>query len=155
MDDEPSSSRSHAQYLQSIIGNGTSSDNVSRATSPGLGYGADGGNTDEQKRYRQRTFPYFKLLPYNVEEEAERDAALQEILRQLYIAIKAEDISPGALHWTKELRAWMNLKFEITRSLRIKLAKMYYMLALAPGLDWSASDRFESMFYVLTKYVIL
>ncbi|RDW94427.1 hypothetical protein BP5796_00190 [Coleophoma crateriformis] len=151
MDDDSSSSRSHAQYLQGIIGNGTSSDNISRATSPGLGYGVDGSITDEQKRYRERTFPYFNLLPYNVEEEAERDAALQEILRQLYIAIKAEDISPGALHWTKELRAWMNLKFEITRTLRIKLAKLYYMLALAPGLDWSASDRFESMFYVLTK----
>lgn len=154
MEDEPPSSRSHAQFLQSMLQNGTSSDNISRATSPGLGFSSNSDNTEEEKRYRPRTYPYFKLLPYNVEEEAERNSALQEILKQLYIAVKAEDISPGALHWTKELRAWMQLKFEITRALRVKLARLYYMLALAPGIDWTASDRFESMFYSLTKYVL-
>lgn len=150
MDDE-NTNRSHAQFLQSYLQNGGSSDTISRATSPGLGFSANGGDTEEQKRYRPRTFPYFKLLPYKVEEEGERNAALQEILRQLYIALKAEDISPGALHWTKELKAWMQLKFEITRKLRVKLAKLYYMLALAPGIDWAAAERFESMFFTLTK----
>jgi len=130
---------------------GTGEDTVSRATSPGLGQ--DSGSADEEKRYRPRTFPYFKLLPYPVEEETERDAALQEILKQLYIAVKAEDFSPGAVHWTRELKAWLNLKFEITRELRARLVKLFYMLALAPGLDSGASDRFVTMFMVLTKYV--
>lgn len=128
---------------------------ASRATSPGLGFSSDELESEKAKRYRPRTFPYFKLLPYNVEEEAERNAALQEILKQLYIAIKAEDISPGAVHWTRELKGWLNLKFEITRTLRVKLVKLYYMLSLAPGLDWAATDRFESMFYTLTKYVAI
>jgi proteasome activator subunit 4 len=136
--------------IQHMLQNG--SEAVSRSTSPGLGWDGREGNPEKQKRYRPRTFPYFKLLPYPVEEEAERNAALQEILKQLYIAIKAEDFSPGAVHWTRELKGWLNLKFEITRELRVKLVKLYYMLALAPGLDPSAAERFSTMFMVLTKY---
>ncbi|KAJ8112744.1 hypothetical protein ONZ43_g5322 [Nemania bipapillata] len=80
---------------------------ISRATSPGLPSDV---SIDESKRYRPRTFAYFQHLPYPVEEEARRDAALQGILTQLYIAIKAEDFSPGALHWTRQLQAWLSLK---------------------------------------------
>jgi len=131
---------------------GAGTDDLSRATSPGLGQNLT--ESDEDIRYRPRTFPYFKLLPYPVEEEGERNAALQEILKQLYIAVKAENFSPGAVHWTRELKAWLTLKFEISRELRAKLVKLFYMLALAPGLDSGASDRFVTMFMVLTKYVI-
>jgi hypothetical protein len=155
MEDGDMNGRSHAQYLQHLLQNGAGSDTISRATSPGLGFGSNGTDLEKEKRYRPRTFPYFKLLPYNVEEEGERNAALEEILKQLYIAIKAEDISPGAVHWTRELKGWLNLKFEITRTLRVKLAKMYYMLALAPGIDYAASERFESMFRYLIKQVTL
>ena len=133
-------------------------DSVSRATSPGLGFSphdAAHSHLEREKRYRPRTYPYFKLLPYGVEEEAERNNALEEILKQLYIAVRAEDISPGAMHWTRELRGWLNLKFEITRALRVRLVKLYYMLCLAPGIDSSAADRFESMFRTLTKWVLL
>ncbi|KAK6610738.1 GPI mannosyltransferase [Botrytis cinerea] len=113
---------------------------------------ANGIDTDREKRYRPRTFPYFKLLPYKVEEETERNVALAEIIKQLYIALKAEDIAPGAVHWTRELRAWLSLKFDITRALRVKLVKLYYMLSLAPGLDLSNGERFESMFrFLLTR----
>jgi proteasome activator subunit 4 len=150
MDEGLSNGRSHAQFLQSLIGNG-SSNNISRATSPGLGYSNSDPDVEKEKRYRPRTYPYFKLLPYNVEEEAERDAALEEILKQLYIALKAEDLTPGALHWTRELRGWLNLKFEIARVLRVKLVQLYYMLALAPGIDYAAQERFESMFRFLLK----
>lgn len=148
MDDEsPSNGRSHVQMLQQILQSGSATDTISRATSPG--HGVDG--VDQQKRYRPRTYPYFQHLPYKAEEEAERDAALEVIIKQLFIAIKAEDITPGAQHWTRELRGWLNLKFEITRALRVKLVKLYYMLALAPGLDYAAAERFESMFRTLTK----
>ncbi len=142
--------RSNAQLLQNFLQNGNSN-TISRATSPGVGFSTNGLDSQKEKRYRPRTFPYFELLPYKVEEETERNAALEEILKQLYIAVKAEDISPGALHWTRELKAWMNLKFEITRELRVKLVQMYYMLALAPGMDWVAADRFESMLRFLLK----
>ena len=124
---------------------------ISRATSPGIPYPKT--DEDDKKRYRPRTFAYFSQLPFEVEEEAQRDAALQGILKQLYIAIRAEDFSPGALHWTKELQGWLNLKFEMTREQRAKLAKLYYSLALAPGLDATASDRFLRMVLTLTRYI--
>jgi proteasome activator subunit 4 len=126
---------------------------ISRATSPGIPYPKTGTDEDDKKRYRPRTFAYFSQLPFEVEEESQRDAALQGILKQLYIAIRAEDFSPGALHWTKELQGWLNLKFEMTREQRAKLAKLYYSLALAPGLDATASDRFLRMVLTLTRYV--
>jgi proteasome activator subunit 4 len=122
---------------------------ISRATSPGIPYAKS--DEDDKKRYRPRTFAYFQQLPFEVEEESERDAALQGILKQLYIAIKAEDFSPGALHWTRELQGWLNLKFEITRELRARLTKLYYSLALSPGLDPTASDRFLRMVLTLTR----
>ena len=128
-----------------------SSDAFSRSTSPGLGWEGSDPQADRERRYRPRTFPYFKLLPYPVEAEAERNVALQEILKQLYTAVRAEDFSPGAVHWTRELKGWLGLKFEITRDLRVKLAKLYYMLCLAPGLDPSTAERFLTMFLVLTK----
>lgn len=146
------SGRNHAQFLQGLLHSGGNASNmVSRATSPGNGFSTDATDMEEEKRYRPRTYPYFDLLPYKVEEETERSAALEEILKQLYIAIEAEDISPGAVHWTRELRSWLSLKFEITRSLRAKLVKIYYMLAMAPGLNWSSGERFESMFRHLLK----
>lgn len=128
----------------------SSVDTISRATSPGLPLSTNP-DDDDKKRYRPRTFSYFKLLPFPVEEEVERDAALRGILKNLYIAIKAEDFAPGALHWTRELQGWIGLKFEMTRDLRIKLAKLYYHLALAPGLDPNTADRFTRMVIQLTK----
>lgn len=149
MSGRPNGLHGPAQMLQNMLQIG--SEAVSRSTSPGLGWDAPEGSLERQKRYRPRTFPYFKLLPYGVEEEMERNIALQEILKQLYSAIKAEDFSPGAVHWTRELKLWLNLKFEITRELRVKLVKLYYMLALAPGLDANTAERFSMMFMVLTK----
>ncbi|KAI6245250.1 Proteasome activator complex subunit 4B [Erysiphe necator] len=108
-------------------------------------------NVDKDKPYKPRTFPYSRLLPYNVEEEVQRIKALEEILKQLYISVKAQDIIPGALHWTRELRAWISLKFDLSRRLRSRLAKLYFSLALAPGMDRAAADRFESMFRLLLK----
>lgn len=123
---------------------------LSRATSPGVPYAKS--DEDDKRRYRPRTFAYFQQLPFEVEEEDQRDAALRGILKQLYIAIEADDFAPGALHWTRELQSWLNLKFEMPRELRATLAKLYYSLALTPGLESSASDRFLRMVLTLTRY---
>jgi proteasome activator subunit 4 len=128
-----------------------SMDTISRATSPGPSHHDH--ESDGKKRYRPRTFSYFRLLPFDVEPEEYRDAALSGILKNLYIAVRAEDFSPGALHWTRELQGWMNLKFEMTRELRAKLTKLYYHLSLAPGLDPNTADRFTKMVVTLTRYV--
>lgn len=109
---------------------------------------------DEQKaRYRPRTYPYFKYLPYPVEDDAECQGNLREILNCLYVSVKAGDFSPGATHWTRELRGWLALKFDPSRHDRINLVRLYYDLALAPGIDAKIADRFAAMFMLLTKWV--
>ncbi|CAK7270411.1 Proteasome activator BLM10 [Sporothrix epigloea] len=133
-------------FLAGYIG----TDTISRATSPGIPTSPNS-DEDAKKRYRPRTFSYFSQLPYPVEDESERDATLTLILKNLYIAIKAEDFTPGALHWTRELQGWLNLKFEMTREQRARLVQLYYHLALAPGLESTATDRFSRMLITLTK----
>ncbi|KAI9791333.1 MAG: hypothetical protein M1835_000422 [Candelina submexicana] len=143
-----SASQKVAELLASV---GDASNNeVSRASSPGADWqGTDG--LDHQTRYRPRTFPYLRYLPYDVEDESERLRSFDEILKHLYIAVEAGDFAPGAVHWTRELRSWLGLKFDPPRAARVKLVKLYYELSLAPGIDPSVAERFSSMFMVLTK----
>ncbi|KAH8730865.1 hypothetical protein GQ44DRAFT_768035 [Phaeosphaeriaceae sp. PMI808] len=132
---------------------GASGPDTSRATSPGGDWrhangGVHGGDDD---RSRPRTFPYFKYLPYSTENHGEREESLNTCLKHLYIAVSAGDFAPGAVHWTREIRGWLSLKFDLPRSTRVKLVNLYYELALAPGLDYLVAERFASMFMVLTK----
>ena len=128
---------------------------MSRATSPG-GEPTDIDSTNNDQSYkksrnRPRTYPYFKYLPYEVEDNDRRQKDLQEILEHLYIAVEAGDFTPGAVHWTRELRSWLSLKFDPTKEQRAKLVRLYYELSLAPGVEPSVGDRFASMFMLLTK----
>lgn len=86
-----------------------------------------------------------------MESEAKRYQDFNEMLKHLYISVEVGDFSVGAVHWTRELRNWLGLKFDPTKDQRAKLVKLYYELALAPGIDTSAAERFSSMFMVLTK----
>jgi proteasome activator subunit 4 len=144
-----------SDLLSSMVGQ--SGHELSRATSPGGEPSEINGTIPEdplkKARNRPRTYPYFKYLPYDVEDENERQQNLKEILKHLYIAIESGDFNPGAVHWTRELRGWLSLKFDPTREQRIKLVRLYYELALAPGIDPTVSERFASMFMLLTKLV--
>lgn len=135
--------------------NGRNGNEISRATSPGgelpemNGIASD--DSYKRNRNRPRTYPYFKHLPYEVEDEIRRQHDLQEILKYLYIAVEAGDFTPGAIHWTRELRSWLSLKFDPTKEQRVRLVKLYYELSLAPGIEPSVAERFSSMFMLLTK----
>lgn len=124
---------------------------LSRATSPGGEKPREVNGNKEFSRHRPRTYPYFKYLPYELEQDAQRQENFDKILKNLYIAIEAGDFSPGAIHWTRELRNWLSLKFDPTKEQRVKLVRLYYELSLAPGIDMAAVERFSSMFMVLTK----
>ncbi|KAL2385584.1 hypothetical protein RJ035_004941, partial [Blastomyces gilchristii] len=131
-----------------------SGNETSRATSPGGEPVRINGVVLEDQvkeaRNRPRTYPYFKYLPYQVEDESERQCNLEEILKHLYIAVESGDFNPGAVHWTRELKGWLSLKFDPTREQRVKLAKFYYELSLAPGIDPNVAERFATMFMLLT-----
>lgn len=129
----------------------------SRATSPGGGYrnthgdGSEDADMSRLGRTRPRVFPYTKYLPYDTESREQTEQDMDEMIKHLYIAVAAGDFVPGAVHWTKEIRGWMTLKFDLTKKQRISLVKLYYELALAPGLEYGVAERFASMFMVLTK----
>ena len=74
------------------------------------------------------------LLPYKTEPIDFRLYNLQLIVDELAICIKAGDYHDGALQCTHHLREWLRQKFDMPIALRVELAKMYYSLALAPGL---------------------
>jgi len=116
---------------------------VSRATSPNIVEEIHSPNT------RYRTFPYFSYLPYSVENGAERLANLEKIIENLFIAVKAQDFDIAIL-WTRELKSWISLKFVMPKSIRSKLVSLYYDLSLAPGIESNATERFTSMFLLLT-----
>lgn len=141
--------------LMPQIGSGRHGNEISRATSPGGELlevnGVPSDDSYKRSRNRPRTYPYFKLLPYEAEDETRRQHDLQEILKYLYIAVEAGDFTPGAIHWTRELRSWLSLKFDPTKEQRVKLVKLYYELSLAPGIEPSVAERFSSMFMLLTK----
>ncbi|OJJ49456.1 hypothetical protein ASPZODRAFT_164964 [Penicilliopsis zonata CBS 506.65] len=124
---------------------------LSRATSPGGEPAVVNGESEQKARVRPRTYPYFDYLPYPLEQEHDRQGSLREILKHLYIAVEAGDFSPGAAHWTRELRGWLSLKFDPNRRDRTNLVRLYYELALAPGIDPNVAERFASMFMLLTK----
>jgi proteasome activator subunit 4 len=140
-----------AELLSSLEGKDGA--DLSRATSPGGEEPREMSGNKEMARHRPRTYPYHRYLPYDVEDDSQRQKNFDEILKQLYIAVEARDFSPGALYWTREIRNWLNLKFEATKDQRVKLVKLYYELSLAPGIEYFAAERFCSMLMVLTKYI--
>ena len=140
-----------ADLMASLDGKDGADD--SRATSPGPGAAGRGTLEDNKQvaRNRPRTYPYSRYLPYEVESELKRNEDLNEILKHLFISVEAGDFSVDAVYWTRELRNWLGLKFDPTKEQRVKLVRLYYELALAPGIEASAVERFSSMFMVLTK----
>ncbi|KAK6503911.1 hypothetical protein TWF506_002135 [Arthrobotrys conoides] len=124
---------------------------ISRTTTPGPGWQDESDDEIKLPRQRQRTFPYTQYLPYECETEEVRLRNLEEIIKRLYIAVEAGDFAPGALHWTRELRSWLQMKFDLPRHTRARLVKLFYNLALSRGLTLSVSERFASMFMLLTK----
>lgn len=110
------------------------------------------GTQRRRTRYRPRTFPYRRYLPYN--PEGQEYESLETSIKKLYVAVAAGDFIPGATHWTREIRGWMQLKFDLPLDTRVKLVKLYYELSLAPGMENAAAERFSSMFMQLTKWVL-
>ncbi|KAK9488678.1 hypothetical protein V1527DRAFT_401104 [Lipomyces starkeyi] len=107
---------------------------------------------DNDGRKRPRTFPYTSLLPFETESERDRLVHLDHIVENIYIASTAESLSVGSfLHWTRELRSWLQLKFDMPVSTRTRLAAIYYELALAQGMTLSASEKFATMFVHLAQ----
>ena len=100
-------------------------------------------------------FDYWSRLPYPVEEEAKRLADLDELIADLYVAVKAGDFAGGARTASRQIKRWLHLKFKMPKETRIKLIKFYYELSLTPGIDIRAADSFAGMVKTLAQYTSL
>ena len=90
-------------------------------------------------------------LPFEPEPQRVRDELLDNILQRLYVAVRSEDYLTGVLYWSRQLQNWLALKFEMPRSVRARLVRMYYHLSLAPAIDSSVADRLVNMVIILTR----
>ena len=107
---------------------------------------------DEPPPPPKEGFNYWNHLPYEVEDDATRFAHLNDIIGDLYTYIRAGDFEGGARKASRQIKRWLHLKFKMPKEMRKELAKVYYDLALTPGIDPSAADGFATMFKLLATY---
>ncbi|OAG34663.1 hypothetical protein AYO21_11175 [Fonsecaea monophora] len=92
----------------------------------------------------QPTYDFVGNLCYRTKGEADRPAGLKTILEGLYLSITTENYE-HAERWTDALEVWMTLEHNVPRKVRVALVKIYYDLALTPGMDSSAAQVFCDM----------
>ncbi|KAK9462470.1 uncharacterized protein V1516DRAFT_670355 [Lipomyces oligophaga] len=113
--------------------------------------------SDSDVRELQRLYPYFSVLPFPVESEADRLRHLNRITDSIYIAMSMKTLpTPSLMYWTRELHGWLDLKFDMPPTVRTKLIAVYYELALSHGIQRSAVEAFVQMLCLLTekKYLV-
>ncbi|CCJ28220.1 unnamed protein product [Pneumocystis jirovecii] len=104
----------------------------------------------ESKNNYKRTFLYQELLPYKVQSEEKQLENLNEIIKNIYISLAANDFFKASI-FSKELNNWLNLKFDLPSQIRTKLVNVYYELCTTQGIAPGPQKNFESLFLSLTK----
>ncbi|SPO23145.1 related to BLM10 - proteasome activator subunit [Ustilago trichophora] len=103
----------------------------------------DGGSSDRssqpakkpkgENRHLQLDYP--QSLPYECESLEEFDARLDHIIRRLVDCVRTKDYDIGLIQWNHRLQCLLSLKYPILRKTRARLARLYYELAVLPGLN--------------------
>lgn len=109
-------------------------------------FAADPHTSDPQgepdSRLKHLSLP--STLPYPVESLAEMDRRLALILTRLTEAITLRDWDVGFWRWQRELNRWLAMKYPMKRDTRVNLVKLYYELAVSPGMDARLVENFAS-----------
>ncbi|KAI1840019.1 hypothetical protein JX266_013777 [Neoarthrinium moseri] len=100
----------------------------------------------------QPTYDFVGSLCYRTKGEGDRQAGLKTLLEQLYLSIKEEDYQATS-SLTQVLTDWITLEHGVPRKVRAALARIYYDLALAPGMDEYSATEFSNMVSILTTNV--
>lgn len=111
-------------------------------------------NSNEGRRLTcpsYRTFPYRKLLPYATEGQAECESHFDHCLEWLELSILAKDLASGAVLWANEISKLLDLKFDLSRERRTELARLFYSLALTPGMPCETAKVFAAIFERLLR----
>ncbi|KAF9979719.1 hypothetical protein BGZ75_009303 [Mortierella antarctica] len=75
------------------------------------------------------------LLPYGHSLASEAADMLDNIVHHFGLSLQSEDWAPGALYWAKQLNQYLDLKYALPKETRIAFAKVFWELAIAPGMD--------------------
>lgn len=84
---------------------------------------------------RNLQLDYPNSLPYTCETLEEFDARLDHIIRRLIDCVRTKDYDIGLVQWNHRLQCLLSLKYPILRKTRARLARLYYELAVLPGLN--------------------
>ncbi|CDS82081.1 related to BLM10-proteasome activator subunit [Sporisorium scitamineum] len=84
---------------------------------------------------RNLQLEYPNSLPYTCETLEEFDARLDHIIRRLVDCVRAKDYDIGLVQWNHRLQCLLSLKYPVLRKTRARLARLYYELAVLPGLN--------------------
>ncbi|SNX83239.1 related to BLM10 - proteasome activator subunit [Melanopsichium pennsylvanicum] len=103
----------------------------------------DGGSSDRnsqptkkpkgENRHLQLDYP--QSLPYECESLEHFDLRLDHIIRRLVDCVRTKDYDIGLIQWNHRLQCLLSLKYPIVRNTRARLARLYYELAVLPGLN--------------------
>ncbi|KAM0792923.1 hypothetical protein ACM66B_002682 [Microbotryomycetes sp. NB124-2] len=88
-----------------------------------------------KEKPRENQLEYQRNLPYQVESLDEMDQRLEEIVRRLIDCVRAKDYDVGFLQWNHRLECWISLKYPMRREVRARLVRLYFELAVLPGMD--------------------
>ena len=86
-----------------------------------------------ENRHLQLDYPH--ALPYACETLEEFDARLDHIIRRLVDCVRTKDYDIGLVQWNHRLQCLLSLKYPLLRKTRARLARLYYELAVLPGLN--------------------
>lgn len=83
---------------------------------------------------------FLHWLPYRSITQAEYDALLEKALKNLSRSIQTEQWGTNLLEWCQYLQYIFALKYPISISLRARMARLFYELAVMPKLDASLTE---------------
>ncbi|UZJ50775.1 hypothetical protein CBS101457_000095 [Exobasidium rhododendri] len=88
---------------------------------------------------------YADSLPYTCESLDEFDERLEFICRRLVDCVRAKDFDIGLIQWNHRLQCLLSLKYPVQRATRAKLARLYYHIAVLPGMEPRISEATAKM----------
>ena len=91
-----------------------------------------------------------KSLCYRTKGEDVRQDGLKTILEQFYCVVVRGDYQ-GCVKWTEVLENWITLGHCVRRNVRAALVRIYYDMALTPGMDEGPAEAFSSIVFRLAK----
>ncbi|KZT61305.1 hypothetical protein CALCODRAFT_514830 [Calocera cornea HHB12733] len=90
--------------------------------------------TSRKRTWEQKWAHDSALLPYPREPNETMQERLDLYLRRLAQATLAKDYDPGVLQADAMIVYWMSLKYPLPKEKRVALCKLYYELAVTPGM---------------------